>query len=177
LTHVTDPPDMPSPRPVVDRQVFISGMGRICTPVSVISAFDGDRPHGTTVSAFASLSLDPPMIMCALDQASDLLKVLRNNPRFSINVLGQDASETARTFAAKGADKFRGAAWISRSGAPELDGLLCWLLCHAVYFVPGGDHTVVLATVLELDEYDVAPLTHYRRTFGTHAPHELTGSP
>jgi flavin reductase (DIM6/NTAB) family NADH-FMN oxidoreductase RutF len=168
---------MPSPAAPVDRQVFVSGMGRICTPVSVVSAFDGDRPHGTTVSAFASLSLDPPMIMCALDQASDLLKVLRNSPRFSINVLGHDASDTARIFAAKGADKFRDAAWSSRSGAPKLDGLLCWLLCHAVDFVDGGDHTVVLATVLELDEYDAAPLTHYRRTFGTHAPHGLTRSP
>jgi flavin reductase (DIM6/NTAB) family NADH-FMN oxidoreductase RutF len=163
---------MPSPSQLVERQVFISAMGRICTPVSVISAFDGERPHGTTVSAFASLSLDPPMIMCALDQSSDLLKVLHPNPRFSINVLRHDASGIARTFAAKGADKFQDVPWTSRSGAPKLDGVLCWLLCHATEFVPGGDHTVVLATVLELDEYDVAPLTHYRRTFGTHAPHD-----
>jgi flavin reductase (DIM6/NTAB) family NADH-FMN oxidoreductase RutF len=161
---------------LVDHQVFISGMGRICTPVSVISAFDGDRPHGTTVSAFASLSLDPPMIMCALDQSSDLLKVLRGNPRFSVNVLGHGGSETARMFASKGADKFRGASWTSRSGAPQLNGLQCWLLCHAVEFVRGGDHMVVLANVLELDEYDVAPLTYQRRTFGTHAPEQARSS-
>jgi len=42
-------------------------MGSVCTPVSVVTSYDSTRPHGTTVSAFCSLSLTPPMVLVALD--------------------------------------------------------------------------------------------------------------
>ncbi len=48
---------------------FRDVMAGVCTPVTVVTALDGDRPHGTTVSAFASLSMAPPMVLVALDRA------------------------------------------------------------------------------------------------------------
>jgi flavin reductase (DIM6/NTAB) family NADH-FMN oxidoreductase RutF len=49
-------------------------MADVCTPVAVVTTLRGDRPHGTTVSAFASLSMSPPMVLVSLDLRSDLLR-------------------------------------------------------------------------------------------------------
>jgi flavin reductase (DIM6/NTAB) family NADH-FMN oxidoreductase RutF len=149
---------------------FKAAMGSVCTPVSVVTAFDGVRPHGTTVSAICSLSLTPPMVMLALDERSALLQVLRTAPRFGINILSRSQRGIAGKFAVKGDYKFQGVDWAARSGAPRIAGSACWLACEAAQLVPGGDHTVVLARVVETDHEDLAaPLTYYRRVFGTHA--------
>lgn len=151
---------------------FKTSMGSVCTPVTVVTAFDGGRPHGTTVSAMCSLSLDPPMLMLALDLGSALLAVLREVPRFGVNVLSDRQDGVAMTFAMKGDDKFVGVDWEDRSGAPLIAGAASWFVCDTAQLVPGGDHVVVLADVVDTGHLDVAPLTYHRRVFGTHT--ELT---
>lgn len=159
---------------VVTADLFKAVMGSVCTPVTVVTAFDGERPHGTTVSAFSSLSLTPPMVLVALDEKSDLLAVLRDSPRFGINILSHAQDAVAGRFATKGDDKFAGVPWSARSGAPHIDGSACWIACEVHQLVPGGDHTIVLGNVIESDYLDQAPLTYHKRTFGTHAPGAAT---
>ena len=154
----------------VTPDLFKAVMGSVCTPVTVVTAFDGDRPHGTTVSAFMSLSLNPPMVLVALDEKSDLLGVLRGGvDRFGINILSHAQDDVAMKFAAKGDDKFDGVNWEPRAGAPHVLGSACWFSCDVASLVPGGDHTIVLGNVLETDYLDHAPLTYHKRSFGTHA--------
>jgi flavin reductase (DIM6/NTAB) family NADH-FMN oxidoreductase RutF len=93
------------------QSAFREVMASVCTPVSVVTAVADDRPHGTTVSAFASLSMTPPMVLVALDRGSDLLAVVRSTGRFGLNVLGSDQCALASTFARKGPDKFAGVPW------------------------------------------------------------------
>ncbi|QRP42835.1 flavin reductase family protein [Amycolatopsis sp. FDAARGOS 1241] len=153
----------------VTPDLFKAAMGSVCTPVAVVTVFDGERPHGTTVSAFSSLSLTPPMVLVALDENSDLLKVLRTSSRFGVNILSHDQDGLAGRFATKGGDKFDGVGWTTRAGAPHVLESACWFSCEVAQLVPGGDHTIVLGSVLETDFVDHAPLTYYRRSFGTHA--------
>ncbi len=153
----------------VTPDLFKAVMGSVCTPVTVVTAFDGARPHGTTVSAFMSLSLTPPMVLIALDEASDLLAVLRETRRFGINLLSHAQGDVARKFATKGEDKFAGVPWESRTGAPHVLGSAGWFSCEVAQLVPGGDHAIILGNVLETDHIDHAPLTYHKRTFGTHA--------
>lgn len=148
---------------------FKASMGAVCTPVCVVTAFDDDRPHGTTVSAMCSLSLDPPMLMLALDLGSALLEILRQRQRFGVSVLSEGQGPIAMRFASKGDDKFAGVPWERRWDAPFVTDAACWFACETAELVPGGDHTVVLAHVLDTGSLDVAPLTYHRRTFGTHA--------
>jgi flavin reductase (DIM6/NTAB) family NADH-FMN oxidoreductase RutF len=152
----------------VTPDLFKAVMGSVCTPVTVVTAFDGERAHGTTVSAFMSLSLDPPMVLVALDQKSDLLAVLTGASRFGINILSHAQNGVAAQFATKGGDKFAGIAWEPRSGAPHVLASACWFACEVAQLVPGGDHTIVLGNVVETDYLDHAPLTYHRRSFGTH---------
>jgi flavin reductase (DIM6/NTAB) family NADH-FMN oxidoreductase RutF len=149
---------------------FREVMAGVCTPVSVVTALAGGTPHGTTVSAFASLSLNPPMVLVALDRGSDLLAMIRQTRHFGLNVLSSGQSALARAFARKGgAGKFAGVAWDVEAGVPRLPGGSGFLACDVVNFVEGGDHVVLLGLVRVADTDPGSPLTYHARVFGTHA--------
>lgn len=154
-------------------ETFRDVMAGMCTPVSIVTAMDGDRPHGTTVSAFASLSLDPPMVLAALDRESDLLALVRRDERFGVNVLASAQSEIAAACARKGNDKFAHVDWHVQCNVPRLDGVSGWLACAVHQLVEGGDHVIALGTVLEAKRSPATPLTYHAREFGTHAALEV----
>jgi len=158
-----------APREPIDAEVFRSAMGQVCTPVTVVTAFDDGRPHGTTVSAFASQSLDPPMVLVSLATSSRLLPVLTLGGRFAVNVLGTDQGAAALHFASKSEDKFDGQTWDERHGAPCLPGSATVLVCEAAEQFVAGDHVIVCGTVVHAESSTALPLTYHDRTFGTHA--------
>lgn len=160
--------------PTILAESFRDVMAGVPTPVSVVTAMDGQRPHGTTVGAFASLSMNPPMVLAALDRGSDLLEVVRAGGRFGVNVLASSQSEAAKRFACKGQDKFAGATWWLEHGLPRLAGTSGWLACGLSHLVDGGDHVIMLGTVLAANRSHAAALTYHERAFGTHAPLEVS---
>jgi flavin reductase (DIM6/NTAB) family NADH-FMN oxidoreductase RutF len=149
---------------------FREVMAGVCTPVSVVTTLSDGRPHGTTVSAFASLSMSPPMVMVALDRRSELLRRLTAGSRFGINVLGSDQAALAGAFARKGEEKFSGVAWHLDGGVPRLAGSPGWLACTVGRLVDGGDHVIVLGDVDRALAAVGSPLTYHARGFGTHLP-------
>ena len=171
----TAPAD-PSTSPTI-QATFRDVMAGVCTPVSVVTAMSDGLPHGTTVSAFASLSMDPPMVLVSLDRSSELLAVLREARRFGLNVLGSDQASLALAFARKGGvGKFAGVAWDVESGVPRLPGAGGFLACDVAEFVEGGDHVVVLGLVRAADTVSGPPLTYHARVFGTHAALAVTAA-
>lgn len=151
------------------QQRFREAMARVATPVSVVTSISDGRPHGTTVSAFASLSMTPPMVLVALDRGSELLALVQASGRFGVNLLGSDQSELAVAFAQKGgAGKFAGVPWELDSGLPRLAGALSWVACEVADLVSGGDHVIALGSVVGADAVDGPPLTYHSRVFGTH---------
>lgn len=147
---------------------FKETMASVCAPVTVITCHGDDEAHGTTVSAFMSLSLNPPMVGLALDRESALLEVIRHQRRFGVNVLASDQSATALRFARKGGDKFRGVAWELDGGLPRIAGGSAWLTCYLADLVDGGDHMIVQGAVRSSMSSGREPLTYHARTFGTH---------
>jgi flavin reductase (DIM6/NTAB) family NADH-FMN oxidoreductase RutF len=67
---------------------FREVMAGVATPVTVVTAMSDGLPHGTTVSAFASLSMNPPMVLVSLDRGSELLSLIQESRRFGVSVLG-----------------------------------------------------------------------------------------
>ncbi len=152
------------------QQAFREAMAGVATPVSVVTSIADDLPHGTTVSAFASLSMDPPMVLVALDRGSALLTVVTTSRRFGLNVLGSTQSALALAFAGKGgAAKFHGHTWEVDGGLPRLAGAPGWLACEVTDLVQGGDHVIVLGRVVAAESLVAGPLTYHGRVFGTHA--------
>lgn len=149
---------------------FKESMARVSSTVVVVTTMTPGGPHGTTVSAFMSLSVNPPMIVVSLDRASRLLARVRAVSRFGVNVLSHDQADIARCFARKSGEKFAGVRWSSDRGLPRLDGSAGWLSCSAARLVDGGDHILVIGVVEAAEVADRLPLTYHARSFGTHVP-------
>lgn len=154
----------------VTREEFVSAMGAVCTPVAVVATYD-DRgnPMGTTVSAFLSLSADPPMILVSLARTSRLLGAVQQGRSFSVNILGSSAGDLAMSFATKGDNKFDGVNWDSARRGPRLHAAASWVGCELVSEAEGGDHIVLQGLIHETHLNDLTPLVYHNRTFGTFA--------
>jgi flavin reductase (DIM6/NTAB) family NADH-FMN oxidoreductase RutF len=158
------------------RSAFREVMAGVAAPVSVVTSIAGGMPHGTTVSAFASLSVDPPMVLVALDQNSQLLEVITESKRFGLNVLSAAQQSIAATFAKKGAAKNVSdvIAWELDHDIPRLAGTSGWLACEVVNLVKGGDHFIVLGMVVAAETTEALPLIYHRRQYGTRIALELS---
>ncbi|GAA2851097.1 hypothetical protein GCM10010472_05220 [Pseudonocardia halophobica] len=155
---------------MVDQQRFKDLMSAVCAPVTVVTTLTADgRPHGTTVSSFASLSLDPPLVSLALDHGSALLGHVRHSGLIGVNVLSEAQQELAAAFAGRGPDKFDGLAWVVRDGLPHLPDSAGWLAGVVEQYVPAGDHDLLIVRVRSASSSPASPLVYARRTFGTHS--------
>jgi flavin reductase (DIM6/NTAB) family NADH-FMN oxidoreductase RutF len=152
----------------VDSLTFRRAMGAVVTPVSVVTTML-DEPHGTTVSAFCSLSLEPPMVLVSLQTDSDLLALIRRTRRFGLNVLAQGQSGIATVFARRGVDRFADLAWSLSCGLPRLAGVASWVACEVADFIVAGDHVIVTGLTHEADHHDEPGLVYQHRRFGTFA--------
>ena len=145
---------------------FREAMSHVSAPVSVVTTLVDGIPYGSTVSAFASLSVHPPMVLLALDNRGALIDHIRSSGRLMLNVLAEDQAEVAKIFATRGEpDRFSRVDWSMDTGLPRITGATAWLRCDHVAFEPGGDHTVLLATVSSAENSDARGLTYYRREF------------
>jgi flavin reductase (DIM6/NTAB) family NADH-FMN oxidoreductase RutF len=149
---------------------FREAMAMVCTPVAVVTAQRSGVPFGTTVSAFTSLSMDPPMLLVSLDRGSGLLAVIRDVGQFGVNVLSNQQADLATNFAVKGGtEKFDGITWHLAADVPQLPGSVAFVSCRAAEMVEGGDHVVMLGEVVAVHHCEHPPLTYHRRGFGTHS--------
>jgi len=153
----------------LDIQEFRNLMAGVCAPVTVVTTTHDNVPYGSTVSAFASLSLTPPMISVALDRGSSLLARVLQTVRFGINVLAKSQEETARLFATRNVDRFGQSSWVLDHGMPRLTSVASWLVCDLAQAVEGGDHMLLLGVVTDAEKTSASPLIYSERIFGTHS--------
>ena len=156
----------------VEPDVFRAVMGHFVTGVSVVTALDGDRPFGITVNALSSVSLQPPLVMVALDRRRFLTPIVRADGRYAVNILGEDQQALSDCFAGApvtpGRDAFCGASWHpGQSGLPLLDGAIATLECTVVETFSAGDHDLFIGRVDTLGSPagDAMPLLYYRRRY------------
>jgi len=144
----------------------------VLSPVSVVTTFDGGGlPHGTTVSAFIPLSMDPPLLLVSLANSSRLLRLLDLGSVFGVNVLTSEQAQLSQRFAQRSEARWTGVAWHSTSGAPALTERLAYISAKVWQLAPAGDHTIVIGTVRRADRQFGEPLTYWQRTFGTFRQH------
>ena len=144
---------------------FRETLSRVPGPVTVVTTLAGGRPHGTTVSAFSSLSADPPLVLVSLDRSSDLLGLLRETGRFAVNLLAAGQEEIGLACARKGRDKFETVTWRDECGLPRIDGVAGWLACDIRELLPGGDHVIVVGLVTACETREAEALVYHRRRF------------
>jgi flavin reductase (DIM6/NTAB) family NADH-FMN oxidoreductase RutF len=159
------------PPPVVDPRAMRDVLGHFASGVTVVTAMGTDGPIGFTCQSFSSLSLDPPLVAFAPARTSTTWPRLREAGRFCVNVLAEDQSGLSQAFARSGTDKYAGVSWApSPHGSPMLEGVVAWIDSELWAEYDGGDHTIVVARVLDLGA-DAArsPLVFHRGAYGIQA--------
>jgi len=147
-------------------------MGHFVTGVTVVTALDGDRPFGITVNALSSVSLDPPLVMVALDRRRFLTPIVRAAGRYAVNILAEDQQDLSDCFAGAsvepGREQFCGAAWHpGQTRLPILDGASAALEVTVVQTFSAGDHDLFIGRVDALTDEarHPMPLLYYRRRY------------
>jgi flavin reductase (DIM6/NTAB) family NADH-FMN oxidoreductase RutF len=138
-------------------------MARMPTGVTVVTADGPDGPAGATANAVSSLSLDPPLMLAALDRGSRTLGAVEAARRFGVNVLHAGQEEIARAFSTKAPhpEKWSEVEWEQRDGIPAFADSLVWIACRLDEVLAGGDHMILLGQVLGLRVGDGDPLLFY----------------
>lgn len=151
---------------------FRQVVGRFATGVTVVTTRSDGVPHGMTVNAFASVSLDPLLILVCVDRSASLHPMLAASGVFAVTVLGGGQERESMFFASPerpgGRDQFAGIAWHDApvTGSPVLSGGLAYLDCRLVEVLPGGDHSVFLAEVVDAGTLrDGDPLVFYQSRY------------
>lgn len=149
---------------------FKSVLGRFPTGVTVVTTCDGERPAGVTVNAFASVSLNPPLVMVSVDKRSHLHDLIARAGFFAANILGAHQQDVSRRFAGQTGDRnerFRLTPYHQGvTGAPILDDAIAHVECRVVAIYPGGDHSLFLGQVEGLGARAGDPLIYYRARYG-----------
>ncbi len=151
-----------------DHRALRNALGRLATGVTIVACLDADgEPAGLTANSFNALSLDPPLVLWSLREASPSLPAFLAARHFVVNVLSEAQLDLARRFAAPAADKFAEGAW-SRGlgGAPVLSGCAAVFECETLTQQTAGDHRLFIGRVLRMVEAPLPPLLfqagHYR---------------
>lgn len=134
-----------------------NALGRFATGVCVITADPAGMPaFGMTVNSFASLSLDPPLVLWSLQKTSDCRAGFDAAERYCVNVLSVDQKDLSGRFARKNDHAMRdGDGWFAgETGLPVLEGCLVSFECTIQDRFDGGDHIILVGRVVAMHHGD-----------------------
>ena len=149
----------------IDPDSFRSVLGRFASGITVVTTRDAQgRDVGMTVSAFASVSLRPPLVSVCIDHAASMHGAISTADRFGVNILASDQEALSRRFAAvESTHRFDGIGYErGESGVVLLDDALGHMECLRVAQHEAGDHTLFIGEVERAVARDARPLLYYR---------------
>ncbi len=162
--------------PRIDPDRYRDVLGRFVTGITVITTMaddgSGPRPFGTTLNAFNSVSLDPPLVLITVGRERSILPVIAATRRFAVNILAEDGQDLSDCFAGAPSHLPRSAFCnapyrLSTGGMPVLEAAVAWVDCAVEQTVEAGDHVIHIGRVVDLGAGDSQrwPLLYYRRQY------------
>ncbi len=152
-----------------DVRAFRTALGCFPTGVAVVTVKPSDRDAmGITVNSFASVSLDPPLLLWCLDRNSDRFDAFTTAPGFAISILGIVHETVSSRLAKRGMHRLDGIDLLpTEIGAPALADALAVFECASEAVYPGGDHAVLIGRVLRFAcRHEGEPLVFFRGRYG-----------
>lgn len=158
-----------------DTRDFRRALGQFATGVCIVTVRDADgHPQGLTVNSFASVSLEPPLVLWSLGRTSSVFAAFRNAPHFAVNVLSSDQLDLSNRFAQPG-ERFAGLAWEEgHHGLPLFRGCLANFECVTSVVHEGGDHVIFIGEVTRYDARPGTPLLYSGGRYAQAVPHDGT---
>lgn len=146
-------------------------MSRLAAAVVIVAVRTQDGFRGLTASTFAGVSLEPPLVLVALDSLSATRDAVLETKAFNVSVLNRSQEFIAERLAGR-APALEG-SWkelphrLGENGAPILDGCAAWFECRLVNAYPAGDHDVCVGEVTAAGSGTGDPLVLWDRRFWT----------
>ncbi|MEI4231745.1 flavin reductase family protein [Roseovarius sp. D22-M7] len=152
----------------VDREAFLAAMRLVASTVTVVTTDGASGKVGATVSAFTSLSADPPAVLVCLRSDSRIARAVAANRGFCVNVLPEDAADVARAFAGPSpedpADRFAGLAITDTAHGPILPRATAFT-CALTEEVIHGSHAICIGAVTAISNAGRRPLAYLSGDF------------
>lgn len=154
----------------ISSEDFRDALRHFPSGVTVITIKAGDQIHGLTVSAFASVSPEPPLVTVVIDHRHRSYPLLEQEGAvFAVNILSQEQIHLSNRFAwVKDEDRFEEGDWgTALTGAPILTDALAWLDCRIYARQAAGTHTIYVGEVVAsgVPLPDAAPLVYWNRGY------------
>ena len=151
----------------VDASNFRRALAQLASGVTVVSSLHEGSQQAMTVSAFCSVSLEPPMVLFCADKRSRTHALVAASGSFAVSFLREDQRSLSDLFAGRGSDEDRqealSAAERAPSGCPLIRRALAWLDCRVVQSHDAGDHVIYVGEVQDVGVGDAAPPLIYHR--------------
>lgn len=143
-----------------DSRSLRDALGEFATGVAVVTTRDaGGAPVGVTINSFASVSLEPPLVLWSLGLASPTRAAFEGCSHYAVNILAADQVEYSQRFSQAQDDRFAGIDLdVGAGGVPLLRGCSAWFECRNEIRYPGGDHVILVGYVEALRRESRAPL-------------------
>lgn len=151
----------------IGQDEFRAALGRFASGVTVVTTRDAaGKSHGITVSAFCSVSLDPPLVLVCIEKITGSSKAINEAGVFIVNILDRSQQALSEHFASTVPDKFAGVVYHPGfEGIPVLDDALVSLECRVTKTCDGGDHTIYIAEVENAGIKDGSPLVYFHGNY------------
>jgi len=159
-----------------DTKQMRDALGQFVTGVTVVTVLparvDGAKeqaaPLGITVNSFASVSLDPPLVLWSLQKTSETLPTFNSTKAFAINILASDAQDISNRYAQHDNHELESQHYeLSAEGVPVLAACKVRFVCETEQRVDGGDHVIYIARVKSISAINPAsPLVFFNGSYG-----------
>lgn len=153
----------------IDQRAFRKALGCFASGVTVVTSVDPESkaPVGVTVSAFSSVSLDPPLVLFCLGKKTSSLDAFRTNGHFAVNVLSESQRDLSIRFAGRSENKWTGVRFDTwTTGVPILADCIANLECKLAAVHDGGDHVIFVGEIVKLKSQEGgSPLVYFRGAY------------
>ncbi|WP_176548000.1 flavin reductase family protein [Bacillus pseudomycoides] len=148
--------------------LFKKVMGNYPTGVTVVTTVDEHKiPLGLTVNSFASVSIDPILVLWSIDKSVSSYESFIKTDKFAVHVLSSEQSDICNLFASKGIDRFENCEWtLSEHNLPIISGGAGVLQCKTAKTIEAGDHTILIGEVVDIQNENIEPLLYHQRNIG-----------
>ena len=156
--------------PETDARAFRDALGAFATGVTIVTTDSPEGPVGITANSFASVSLDPPLVLWSPAKASHRFVHFAHAPRFAIHVLAAHQAGVAAGFT-RSKTAFAGLQWsTSPLGVPLIEGVAASFECALEATHDAGDHAIVVGRVIRAHHAGGAPLVFHGGRMGGFLP-------
>ena len=146
---------------------FRSALSQFASGVTVVTTRDAHgKKHGITVSAFCSVSLEPPMVLICIEKTTGSHYAFGESGAFVVNILASTQGDVSEHFASRVDEKFGDVEHtLNADGVPVLTDAIATLRCTLRHSLDGGDHSIFVGLVESIEVRGGAPLIYFDRGY------------